>query len=279
MNPRSMRNDHGPMESPITPRIEINLLGTWTLSRDGVEINVAANRQRLIALLALKGPQNRAFVAGALWPDRSQSQAQSNLRSTLRRLQMSGINAVESVGDILRLSPDVHVDTWQLVRCAETVVHGPLAQAPPPETVLCLQRGGELLVGWYDDWVGPHRERLRQLRLHALEIAATMLSRDGRYAEALEAALRSVDLEPLRESAHRAVTLVHLAEGNHFEAIRQFQRYRNLLFRELGIEPSDRMLRMVQPYMGNVTAPRTRVTRTSGKRHAGPADAPQRRAG
>jgi DNA-binding SARP family transcriptional activator len=263
------------MESSAAPRIELNLLGTWTLSRDGVEIKVAANRQRFIALLALAGPRNRAFVAGALWTDRSESQAQANLRSTLCRLQMSGLNVVESVGDLLRLGPDVHVDISELERCAEAVVHGTFAEAPPRETVMRLQRGGDLLVGWYDDWVGPHRERLRQLRLHALEIAAAMLSRDGRYAEALEAALRSVDLEPLRESAHRTVMLVHLAEGNHVESIRQFKYYRNLLVRELGIEPSDRMLRLVQPYIAN----RTRATRNAGDRHAGRPALPQRRAG
>ena len=57
-------------------RFRLSLLGTWRLSRYGVEARVSANRQRLIALLALTGPQNRAFVAGALWPDSSESQAQ-----------------------------------------------------------------------------------------------------------------------------------------------------------------------------------------------------------
>nr|AHE14754.1 transcriptional activator domain protein [uncultured bacterium] len=271
--------DDRPMESAHCCRIDLNLLGTWTMSRDGAEVTVAANRQRLIALLALAGPQKRAFVAGTLWANRSEPHAQANLRTTLSRLQTSGLYAVESVGDMLRLSPDVRVDVWELEHCAAAVVRAPLTETLGPETVLRLQRGGDLLAGWYDDWVAPYRERLRQLRLHALEIAAAMLSRDGRYAEALEAALRSVDIEPLRESAHRAVTLVHLAEGNRCEAIRQYQRYRNLLFRELGIEPSDRMLRLVQPYLANYGGPRPRVARNSGQRHADRSDAPRRRAG
>jgi DNA-binding SARP family transcriptional activator len=164
---------------------------------------------------------------------------------------MSGLDLVEVVGDLLRLSSDVSVDFRTLTACAESIVHDVGGKAPPPKTVLRLQHGGDLLAGWYEDWVVTQRERLHQLRLHALEIAAARLSADGRYAEALEAALATVDIEPLRESAHRAVTQVHLAEGNRVEAVRQFQRYRGLLRRELGIEPSERMLRLVRPFMAN----------------------------
>jgi|tagenome__1003787_1003787.scaffolds.fasta_scaffold20828368_1 DNA-binding SARP family transcriptional activator len=248
-------------------RFRLSLLGTWRLSRCGVEARVSANRQRLIALVALVGPQNRAFVAGALWPDSSDAQAQGNLRSTLSRLQLSGLRVVESVGDVLRLVPDVEVDIRELTACAQELVHATDPCPPAPGVVLRLQGGGDLLTGWYDDWVVDQRERLRQLRLHALEIASTVLSENGRYAEALEAALATVDLEPLRESAHRLVAQVHLAEGNQVEAVRQFHRYRFLLRRELGIEPSEHMLGLVRPFIAERGVPRRRPDRqgTAGR--------------
>jgi DNA-binding SARP family transcriptional activator len=257
---------------------QLSLLGTWRLSRCGAEARVSANRQRLIALLALTGPQNRAFVAGALWPNSSEPQAQGNLRSTLSRLQLSGLRVVESAGDILRLRSDVDVDIRQLTACAQELVHAPDPLPPAPGVVLRLQCGGELLPGWYDDWVVAQRERLRQLRLHALEIASAVLSENGRYAEALEAALATVDLEPLRESAHRVVTQVHLAEGNHVEAVRQFQRYRHLLRRELGIEPSEHMLGLIRPFIADLGVPRRRPDR-HGTAHASRFGGPQWQAG
>jgi DNA-binding SARP family transcriptional activator len=231
-----------------SPRFTLSLLGTWRLSRRAMPIGVSANRQRLIALLALVGPQNRAFVAGVLWPDRSEPHAHGNLRSTLSRLN-TDLDIVEAVGDLLGLSADVDVDVRELVACAESIVHVPDVRAVRPGTVLRLLQGGDLLPGWYDDWVVAQRERLRQLRLHALEIVAARLAEDGRYAEALEAALGTVAIEPLRESAHRAVILIHLAEGNRMEAVRQFQHYRCLLRSELGIEPSERTLCLVRPYL------------------------------
>ncbi len=45
-------------------------------------------------------------------------------------------------------------------------------------------------------------------------------------------------VEPLRESAQASLIRVHLAEGNQSEALRVFERYRGLLLRELGLEPT-----------------------------------------
>ena len=58
---------------------------------------------------------------------------------------------------------------------------------------------------------------------------------------AVEAGLAAVAAEPLRESAHRALIAAHLAEGNRSEAMRQFEFYRMLLGKELGLEPSAMM--------------------------------------
>jgi DNA-binding SARP family transcriptional activator len=97
------------------------------------------------------------------------------------------------------------------------------------------------LPDWYDDWLQDEREELRQTRLHTLENLAMRLSASGRHADAIQAALAAIRLEPLRETAHRTLIAIHLAEGNWSEACRQFQRCRRLLSEELGVEPSESM--------------------------------------
>jgi DNA-binding SARP family transcriptional activator len=100
----------------------------------------------------------------------------------------------------------------------------------------------DLLPDWYeDDWVVVHRERYHHLRLHALEAMCERLTATQRYGEAVEAGLAAVRAEPLRESAHQALVKVHLAEGNRYEATRQYQSCRRLLRNELGLEPSPRL--------------------------------------
>ena len=45
-------------------------------------------------------------------------------------------------------------------------------------------------------------------------------------------------IEPLRETAHRALIRAHLAQGNRAEATRQLQRLAQLLDKELSEKPS-----------------------------------------
>jgi len=106
--------------------------------------------------------------------------------------------------------------------------------------------GGELLPGWYDDWVLVERERMNQLRLHALEAFTDVLIQRADHAGALETALTAVAVDPLRESAHRLLIRVHLAEGNAAEALRQYERFRRLLRDSLHIEPSRQMAELVE---------------------------------
>jgi DNA-binding SARP family transcriptional activator len=105
----------------------------------------------------------------------------------------------------------------------------------------------DLLPGWYDDWALIERERLRQRTLHALEALSKHLSRAGRFADAVEAAILAVTAEPLRESAQRVLIEAHLAEGNLVEARRGYQAYRDLVNRELGVEPSKGLLTLLNP--------------------------------
>jgi DNA-binding SARP family transcriptional activator len=68
----------------------------------------------------------------------------------------------------------------------------------------------------------------------------------GRHCEALEAAYAAVRAEPLRESAHRTVVRVHLAQGNLAEALRAYEFFRTLVHEELGVPPTEQMTRLVQ---------------------------------
>jgi DNA-binding SARP family transcriptional activator len=96
----------------------------------------------------------------------------------------------------------------------------------------------DLLPTWCDEWVEPQRESYRQLRLHSLEAICDHLILRERFGEALEAAFMAVSTSPFRESAHRAVVLALLAEGNRGEALRHYERFRSSLKEELGVEPS-----------------------------------------
>jgi DNA-binding SARP family transcriptional activator len=215
-------------------------LGSERVAESGV---LPRGVQRLVAHLCLAGRPPRAAVAGHLWPDVPEDHAYGSLRSTLWRLQRFAPGLVEVCGEALSLATDVRVDVRELSDWAHRV-SDPRARIDDV-AISDPGFGAELLPGWYDDWVLLERERLRQLRLHALETLAARLGAAGRHAAALEAAYAAVQLEPLRESAHRTVVRVHLAEGNVVEAVRAYDAFRALLAQELGVGPTEQMARLV----------------------------------
>ncbi len=229
--------------------VRVTLLDGFGLELPGRALRSAADElpravQRLLAHLSLSTRATRTGTAGSLWPDVPEDHAHGSLRSALWRLNKAAPGLVESSGTCLRLATDVRVDVRDLSDWARRVVapSGGSEDIALPDTALL----GDLLPGWYDDWVLLERERLRQLRLQALEAVAVRLTSLGRHGQALQAAHAAVRAEPLRESAHRLLVGIHLAEGNVAEAVQAYEFFRTMLADELGVYPTDLMTRLVQ---------------------------------
>ncbi|MFI9150217.1 BTAD domain-containing putative transcriptional regulator [Streptomyces sp. NPDC053367] len=227
----------------------MRLLGQFRLELGTEPVELCRNGQRLLAFMGLRQRVSRTVLAGTLWPEVTEGHARGSLRTTLWKLPRAEPPLVRCRGDMLLVTPALHVDVHDLTRTALAVVQGtgPALDALPPPDLLT---GEDLLPGWDEDWVLLERERLRQLRLHALDTLADALVRQDRPALAMEAAWASVRAEPLRESAHRAVVSAHLAEGNIGEALRHYEAFRRLLEEELGVEPSPRFARMLPERTG-----------------------------
>jgi DNA-binding SARP family transcriptional activator len=227
----------------------VNLLDGFSLrsgdrSPGGVGDDLPRGVQRLVAHVSLSGRPARAAIAGQLWPDVPEALALGSLRSALWRLHKVAPGLIDASGGALSLAAGVQVDVRELSDWAERVrsPHAGVEDVTLPPGGL----RGDLLPGWYDDWVLLERERVRQMRLHMLEDLAVRLAARGRLADALEAAYEVVRAEPLRESAHRTVVRLHLAEGNVVEAVRAYDVFREMLWDELGVRPSELMSRLLR---------------------------------
>jgi DNA-binding SARP family transcriptional activator len=229
-----------PPEAPL----RLQLLDSFALLDGKETVALPPSVQRLVAFVTVHDRLLlRSYVAGAIWPETSEQSAGANLRTALWRLNHLGLPVVEAADSTLRLGPTVRVDL------RERLLEGKrLLETDEPEV------GGlddsvfrlDLLPDWYDDWLVIERERFHQLRLRVLECVCERLTAQGDYAGALDAGLAAVAGEPLRESAHRALVKVHLAEGNQAEAVRQYGLYRRLLEEHLGLTPSLQMLELLR---------------------------------
>ncbi|MDQ0824573.1 DNA-binding SARP family transcriptional activator [Arthrobacter sp. B2I5] len=233
------------------PALDLRLLGDFRLRHGESTVELAPRAEHLLAFLALRNTVTRTAVSAQLWPDLDEAQARGCLRSTLWRLpRPDDRSLVAAVGDRLYLASSMRVDVTLLRDRLDRWLPG---QAPP------VQSGSlswELLPGWYDDWLVIDRERQHQVRLHALERMSAWYVSAERFDDAIEAALQAIAGDPLRESAHRCLIRVHLAEGNVSEARRQVDRYRALLV-EAGI-PTQLSSRMYELMLASPNPARVR---------------------
>jgi DNA-binding SARP family transcriptional activator len=240
--------------SPPPPALpapaRLHVLGCFALRLAGRPVRASRGSQRLLSFLAVhRGRASRVAAATALWPEANDAHAAASLRSALWRLPTpTGRPLVQADSTTLALAAGMRVDLHEVERRAAVLIQGADTEgqlgAPelrPPE----LRE--DLLPDWSEQWLLTAREHFRQLRLRALEALCDRHRRAGRLDAALEAGLAAVAAEPLRESAHRLLVRVHLADGNNAEALRQYELYRRLLRTELALAPSMKFRQLLAP--------------------------------
>jgi DNA-binding SARP family transcriptional activator len=220
-------------------RVEVflRLLDGFQLFCNGEPVSVPLSAQRTLAFLALhEFPLRRIHVAGMLWPDVTDAAANGSLRSSIWRLRRLGCEVLRTSRGHIGLAPHVTVDVREIESTTRRLIDD--SRECQPGDLEAVSLSGDVLPGWYDDWVLLERERLRQLCMHALESLCWGFAAAGRFGRAVEAGMAAVRIEPLRESAHKALIQTYLVEGNRAEAVRQYRWYQRLLWDELQLRPS-----------------------------------------
>jgi DNA-binding SARP family transcriptional activator len=217
---------------------EVHLLAGFDLTHGPRRIVLPWGSQRLLVFLALAGRRlRRAEAAGTLWPDMPEPRAHANLRAALARLT-SRAPVLHADALEIGLQEGIEADFREAQAVADRLL-APAATVTADDAARAVHAlAQELLPGWYEDWAVSEAEKWRQLRLHALEAAASLLTAAERWGEAVRAAELAIHGDPLRESARAVMIRVHLAEGNQSEALREFERYRHVLHTELRLEPT-----------------------------------------
>ncbi len=234
---------------PRAASLHIELLNHFRVTSEDALPALGHAGERLVAYVALEDRHlSRDRIAGALWPDTTQSRATANLRRALSLVRRHAPGLVQSDAHCLSLVKGVGVDARAQRSLIEAITGGERTTATADE--LRLLRG-DLLPDWDESWLAASRQELRQLRLISLEAVAAAHLDQGRPASALAVALCVASDEPLRESAHRLVVQAHVALDNWAEATYQYTRYRTLLWAELQLRPGAGMEALIRPVLRN----------------------------
>ncbi|HEU4752071.1 MAG TPA: AAA-like domain-containing protein, partial [Armatimonadota bacterium] len=203
----------------------------------------------LLAYLAYFLPRShpREVLIELLWPEVSLDAGRHNLSvalSSLRQqLEPHGVpDGAVLLADrfSVRLQPAaVTTDVSEF----EAALRSAGAAASAEERVDRLARAveiyrGELLPGYYEEWIPPEQQRLRALLLQALEALARELEQAAQFQRALSYAVRAVNTDPLREEAHRTVMRLYAAMAEPSAALRHYDELTAILKEELHAAPS-----------------------------------------
>jgi DNA-binding SARP family transcriptional activator len=232
---------HEPVGGTMTMQsrccISLELLDGFRLTVDSEPIKISDMAQRLVAFVALhRRPLPRVLVAGTLWPEKTESRASANLRSSLWRLSSAGLRPVIlGSGSSLTLDPRVRLDVALLERHGWALLDGDGSSAAELRSAWFSQ---ELLPGWYEDWVIVERERIGQLQIRFLEALVRHLREQGEFVRAIDLAMRLVAIDPLRERSQLALIHALVDEGSWGRARWQADQYCRLLDNAFGCDAS-----------------------------------------
>ena len=245
----------------MSKKLEVRLLGKFEVSRDGKPIAITSRpAQSLFAYLLLSAgtSHRREKLAGLLWPDSLEETARDNLRHALWRVR----KALESASstrflhaDDLSLKFDASSDYWldaaELEKLGETATGDELI-------ALLAKYQGELLPGFYDDWVVLEREHLSSIFEHHMARLMSLLEKENRWLDVLDWGERWIRLGQKPEPAYRSLMSAHAAKGDMSKVAATYERCVKSL-REFGIEPSEQ----TKELYGNLKSGKETVKDTS----------------
>lgn len=219
--------------------MEIQLFGSPAILKGTQRFEHRSRKaMALLAYLAMRADEHisRQHLAALLWGDSAEEQARANLRQTLSQLRKlfrkAGHDPVMVPFDnVVLVSRGLRIDARDLLR-------GKAMPGPDcPGQVPAFLEGFTVAAPEFDSWVAAQRSRITAQLTRDIERAAEEALAQGLNDVAAERLAAALALDPLRESLHRNLIRALLAQNQTDRALAQYKRCREILARELDVEP------------------------------------------
>ncbi|WP_181773707.1 BTAD domain-containing putative transcriptional regulator [Amycolatopsis pittospori] len=239
------------------PSLTVRLLGGPPAWCGTGEIALGpAQRQAVFAALALRAGHfvSRKEIIDAVWgeqPPHSATGIVYTYVSALRRaLEPAGEPLVATRAgyslDLPKQQVDVHVFEAELERARGHRLTGSHhLELESLRIALGLWRGSAL-NGIPGPFAETQRARLNELRMYALERQAEVALDLGGYRELAGELAVLVERHPLREGLHRMLITALFRSGRQAEALTAFDRARETIIEQSGLEPGPELLSLRQ---------------------------------
>lgn len=247
-------------------QVKLYLFGPPRLEYNGELLTIKLRKAMaiLVYLAVTRQPHRRDSLATLFWPDKDQRNARANLRRTLYELSQQfekqmAVSLLTADDESVMLAADVSL--WTDVTSfqhdlAESKEHETTNNINMPPTVLidaAKLYTDDFLAGFtlsdapdFDDWQFFQREELRQQLSTLLDTLVDWYEAQANYDEAIHAARRWLQLDPLDERVHRRLMTLYAQAGQIATAVRQYDECARILSEELDAPPSEETMALFE---------------------------------
>lgn len=231
--------------------LRIYLLGQFKLQVDDQPLELQSRpAQSLFAYLLLNAgvTQRREKLASLLWPEATETNARSYLRQALWRIRKALCQASLTWEDYLK-TDDIHVtfnDQSDYCLDVESLLANFEAKSTAELIAAAQLYQGELLPGFYDEWVILERDRFQAAYHQLMNQLLERLLQAGNWDEVLHWGEAWIRLGHLPEPAYRALLRAYAGLGNQSMINATYRRCVQALDRDLGVEPSPETQRLYE---------------------------------
>lgn len=240
--------------------LKLRLLGGFEATLNGEPITrfYSEKVRALLIYLAVEAerPHRRSTLAGMLWPDTTESKARQSLRQALRQLRLV-LGDREAPTPFLEITTtDVQFNRTSDFRSDLTILEETLTTLSADGTdrtyiqddqiqQQLLNVSGPLVDGFqladsdlYNEWLYFKREEIQQKIVAAFRLVVEDATARSAFGDVRTFLQKWLLLEPWHEEVHRRLIEVFIAVGDQSSALAQYERCRQLLANELGVEPA-----------------------------------------
>jgi WD40 repeat protein/DNA-binding SARP family transcriptional activator len=228
--------------------LEVWILGQFQVKLNGEVVQIPWRpAQSMLAYLVLTAgtAHRREKLAGLFWPDSAEANARRNLRQALWRLRQAlGADGDYFLADGLTITFDDSTDFWLDTAVLDQRFSGDPSLDELLNVVTVYK--GELLPGFYDEWIVLERERLQAVFEQRMSLLLQRLVQAGRWSDALGWSESWIALGGVPEPAYRALMVAHAGLGDLSSVAATYQRCVETLRREIDVEPSKQTQELYQ---------------------------------
>ena len=255
--------------APVTvvKRVAVTMLGGFRIRVDGNVLTDEINRSQklwnvlcyLIAHRERTVPQSE-FIE-LFWPEENSANPTNALKTLLYRVRSlleplfgEGLEPILSQRGAYAWNPaiacEMDVDRFELLcrRAQDTAL-------PAQKRMALYEEAAEMYRGDYlpklanQMWVVPISAHYHALYLEAVKEYADLLEHAEKFEAMAELCTRASQLDPLEESLHTLIVRALLRQGKDSAALSHYEKATDLLYRNLGVRPSEELRALYREIM------------------------------